>query len=157
MGSLLCVERTPIKTIFWENNRKFCYDYDYLSNNASRREKSSVRRNSRTDIFIPYILAIIFDSSNLQLMKFSARSWVTEVLFHASDVFAMVLMTMIVMPRVETKAQHHLLIFALLLLRRFEQQQNRVQNLCKMGLSENYHTFVFRLLSKSFRHLQKRR
>ena len=37
-------------------------------------EKSSVRQSSRSEIFIPYILAIIFNSSNLQLMKFSARS-----------------------------------------------------------------------------------
>ena len=89
-----CGKNTEIRyepTILGENNQKFCYDYDYLYNNASRRGKSSLRRSGRTDIFIFYILAIIFDSSYLQLMKFSARSWVNEVLFHASDVFSMLL------------------------------------------------------------------
>ena len=69
----------------------FCYDHDYLYNNASRRGKSSIRRNSRTDIFIPYILALIFYSSHLLLMKFSARSWQLRCFFHASDVFSMLL------------------------------------------------------------------
>ena len=59
----------------------FCYDHDYLYNNASRRGKSSIRRNSRTDIFIPYILAIIFYSSHLLLMKFSTRSWQLRCFF----------------------------------------------------------------------------